>query len=107
MKVVWVFIMKQSLKKIQSRLKSDINVYRQAMSHPRTPRLARWLLWAALGYLALPFDLIPDFIPLLGMLDDAIIIPGLVYLAVKQIPEEVLIECRKKVKHENNEYSIN
>lgn len=87
----------QSLKKIQRRLKKDIQVYRRAMSHPQTPRSARWLLWLALGYLALPFDIIPDFIPVLGMLDDAIIIPGLVYLALKQIPDEVIRKIREEI----------
>jgi len=65
------------------------------MSHPRTPRSARWLLWLALGYLALPFDLIPDFIPVLGVLDDLFIVPGLIYLALKQIPDEVIREIRE------------
>lgn len=86
-----------SFKKIRHRLKKDAEVYRQALKDPRTPRAARGLLWSALGYLALPFDLIPDFIPVLGLLDDAIIIPGLVYLALKQIPEEVIREIREDI----------
>lgn len=87
--------MKKSLKKIQRRIKGDINVYRQAMNHPRTPRSARWLLSLALGYLALPFDLIPDFVPVLGVVDDLFIVPGLIYLALKQIPDEVIREIRE------------
>jgi len=88
--------LKQSLKKIQRRLKNDLKVYRRAMNHPRSPPSARWLLWLALGYLALPFDLIPDFIPVLGVLDDLLIVPGLIYLALKQIPDEVISEIREK-----------
>lgn len=90
--------MKEKFKEINQKLKTEVNVYRQAMNDPRTPRSSRWLLWLALGYLALPFDLIPDFIPILGVLDDLIIVPGLVYLALKQIPEEVMGEIREKVK---------
>lgn len=89
--------LRTSLKKIRRRLKKDLRLYYRAMSHPRTPRSARWLLWLALGYLALPFDLIPDFIPVLGMLDDIIIVPGLIYLALKQIPEEVIHQIREDI----------
>lgn len=88
--------MLDSLKSISKKLHENIEVYRLAMRHPHTPRLAKWLFWFALGYLALPFDLIPDFIPVLGMLDDAIIVPGLIHFALKQIPDEVMEECRQK-----------
>ena len=59
--------------------------------------LAKVLLGVAIGYLLLPFDLIPDFIPVIGHLDDLVIVPGLVYLALKMIPDEVVAECRRKV----------
>lgn len=65
------------------------------LRHARTPRVAKWLLWLAIGYLLLPFDLIPDFIPVLGQLDDVLIVPGLVYLALMMIPKDVIDECRQ------------
>lgn len=80
---------------IGARLKQEIRIYRLILRDDRTPKLAKILLWAAIGYFALPFDLIPDFIPVLGHLDDAIIIPLLVYMALRMIPGEVVIDCRK------------
>jgi uncharacterized membrane protein YkvA (DUF1232 family) len=81
---------------IRQSIKSELHVYRLAYKHPKTPTSAKWLLGAALFYLLLPFDLIPDFIPVLGHLDDVIIVPGLVYLAVQRIPENVMQDCRRE-----------
>ena len=89
-----------TLKSIASSLKREITVYRLILEHPRTPRSAKLLLGAALGYLLLPFDLIPDFIPVVGHLDDAIIVPLLVWLALKRVPKEVIQECRQRVASE-------
>ena len=83
------------LLQITREFKTQLSIYNAAIRHPRTPRLARWLLVAAIAYLASPIDLIPDFIPVLGHLDDLIIIPALVALAVRLIPQDVLAECRK------------
>jgi uncharacterized membrane protein YkvA (DUF1232 family) len=85
------------LRDMAQRLKTEFAVYRLALKHPQTPWLAKVLLGLALGYVLLPFDLIPDFIPVIGHLDDLVIVPGLVYLALKLIPEEVMAECRRKV----------
>ncbi|PKO54664.1 MAG: hypothetical protein CVU26_01170 [Betaproteobacteria bacterium HGW-Betaproteobacteria-2] len=60
--------------------------------------MAKLLLWLAVAYLLLPFDLIPDFIPLIGQLDDLIVVPGLIYLALKLIPETLIEECRAQIK---------
>jgi len=86
------------LKAVAATLKLELQVYRLVQRHPRTPRLAKLLLGLAIGYALMPFDLIPDFIPVVGHLDDAIIIPCLVILALKVIPKDVVEECRFEVR---------
>ena len=65
-------------------------------SHNTSPRRAKILLGVALAYLALPFDLIPDFIPVIGHLDDKIVAPGLVWLALRWILKVVMEDCRRR-----------
>ncbi len=74
--------------------KRELAFYRAVAAHSQTPRSAKWLLGAAIGYALLPFDLIPDFLPVIGHLDDAILIPALIYLALKRVPKAVTQECR-------------
>jgi len=75
-------------------MKADVPAAFIAMKKKETPLLAKILAGLAVAYALSPVDLIPDFIPVLGMLDDIIIVPGLIALAVRMIPKDVMEECR-------------
>jgi uncharacterized membrane protein YkvA (DUF1232 family) len=66
----------------------------------RTPVQAKIFLGLAVGYLCMPFDLIPDFIPVIGHLDDAIIVPALIFAALRLVPREIVSEHREQVVRE-------
>jgi uncharacterized membrane protein YkvA (DUF1232 family) len=83
------------LQDLGRRAKREVAYYRRVLADPRTPPLSKWLLGLAIGYLLSPIDLIPDFIPLLGQLDDALIVPGLIVLAMRKVPPEVIEDCRR------------
>lgn len=86
--------MLEKLRSLGRALKREVTLYQLLLQDQRTPILARFLLLLAVGYLLLPFDLIPDFIPVIGQLDDALIVPGLVLCALKLIPAALIEECR-------------
>ncbi len=90
------FQLSTRLKAVGRNLKREIQVYRLVLKDHRTPRLAKILLGLAVGYAILPFDIIPDFIPVIGQLDDLIIVPALIIVALKLIPKEVIEECRAR-----------
>ena len=85
------------LNKLKARaraLKQEVYAVYLAALDPRTPWYAKALIFFVVAYTLSPIDLIPDFIPVLGYLDDLIITPGGLWLAVKLIPAEVLEEAR-------------
>ena len=86
--------MLKGLKRIWDEARRGLRTYRLVLAHPRTPRLAKVLIALALAYAASPIDLIPDWVPVLGYLDDALIVPGLLLAARWLIPAEVMAECR-------------
>jgi uncharacterized membrane protein YkvA (DUF1232 family) len=84
------------LKALGADLKRSLRVYRSIAQDPRTPRLAKILLGLAIGYVLMPFDLIPDFIPVIGHVDDAILVPALIFVALKMVPTEVREDCSRR-----------
>jgi uncharacterized membrane protein YkvA (DUF1232 family) len=92
--------MSRPLRAVAQTLKRELRVYQAVLRDERTPRVARWLLGAAVAYALSPLDLIPDFIPLIGHLDDALIVPGLVVLALRLTPPHIVAECRARVVEE-------
>ena len=78
-------------------VRRELAVLRAVLRHPRTPRVSRWLLAAALLYLASPIDIVPDWVPLLGQLDDLVLVPALVWLALVLVPRDVVAECRAAI----------
>jgi len=82
--------------KILNRAKQELAYYRALFTDPRTPRMSRWLLGGATAYLLSPIDIIPDFIPILGLLDDLVIVPSMIFAALAFIPASVKVECRER-----------
>ncbi len=77
-------------------LKTETIALYLAARHPGTPWHAKLLVAAIAAYALSPIDLIPDFIPVLGYLDDLILIPLGIALAVRMIPQPILEECRAR-----------
>jgi uncharacterized membrane protein YkvA (DUF1232 family) len=92
--------MLQQSKDLARAFKRELAVYRRVLADERTPLRAKIFMGLAVGYLCMPFDLIPDFIPVLGHLDDVVIVPGLVYVALRFVPRELVAEHRTRVTHE-------
>jgi uncharacterized membrane protein YkvA (DUF1232 family) len=86
----------QSLRAWAKRIKRDVLTLWLARQHPRTPWAVKALSIFILAYALSPIDLIPDFIPVLGYLDDVILLPALIWLAVRMLPSDVLHESRAK-----------
>ena len=77
-----------------TRLKAETYALYLAYRDPRVPWVAKVLAAMVVGYAFSPIDLIPDFIPVLGYLDDLVLIPLGVALVLRLIPSEVMAECR-------------
>ncbi len=89
------------LKEQASRLKSELHALWLAYSDPRTPWLARLLIVCIIAYALSPIDLIPDPIPVIGHLDDLILLPIGIALAIRMIPDSVMTDCRERARQAN------
>jgi len=86
--------MLKTIKAWAKRIKRDAVTLWFARKHPQTPLLAKLLSAAAVAYVLSPIDLIPDFIPVLGYLDEVILVPLFIWGIVRLIPEPVVLSCR-------------
>ena len=85
-----------NLKERAERLKTDIPAIFLALKHPKTPWTAKLFAALTVAYALSPIDFIPDFIPVLGYLDDLLLLPVLAGLTIRFIPHEVYAECRAR-----------
>jgi uncharacterized membrane protein YkvA (DUF1232 family) len=85
-----------ALKHLSQALKRDVRAIYCAARDPRTPWYAKALALAVASYALSPIDLIPDFIPVVGLLDDLVIVPLGIALALRLIPAEVMAEHRAR-----------
>jgi uncharacterized membrane protein YkvA (DUF1232 family) len=88
--------LRAALKERARVLKAEVVALYLAARHPRTPWYAKALVAAIVAYALSPIDLIPDFIPVLGFVDEIILLPFAIVLAVKMVPGDVMAECRAR-----------
>ena len=85
----------EKMKHKTKNLRNEITAVYYAYQNPKTKILPKIIIFFTLGYALSPVDLIPDFIPVLGYLDDLIIIPALITLSIKLLPDDVMAESRE------------
>lgn len=76
--------------------RADLTVIYLAYKHPGMPWFAKVFIALTVGYALSPIDLIPDFIPVIGYLDDLLIVPLGIYISIKLIPKDILETCRQE-----------
>ena len=94
-----MIIQKEKIKLWINGLKSEIIAVYFSLKHNRTPLYAKIIAVIVVGYALSPIDLIPDFIPILGYLDDFILLPLGLMLAISLIPADIMRECREQAKY--------
>ena len=87
------------LKERAAQLKVDIPAVFIALKRKDTPILAKITAFITVAYALSPIDLIPDFIPVLGYLDDIILLPVLIALTIRMIPHDIFMECRTQAEN--------
>lgn len=88
--------MLQTLRRWAKLLKGDVVMLWFACRHPQTPLYAKIFAVLVVAYAFSPIDLIPDFIPVLGLLDELLLLPLGIWLTIKMLPDPVVTECRQQ-----------
>src|SRR5215207_9236057 len=88
----------ETWKRWARRLSAQTYALYLAYRHPRTPWYAKVFAALIVGYVFSPIDPIPDFIPIVGLLDEMVVVPIGILIAAKMIPEDVFEECREKAR---------
>ncbi len=91
----------QKVQRAAKKAQEELDLYRSILKHPRTPLAAKALFGGAILYALSPVDLVPDFLPAMGWLDDLIVVPAMAWLALELVPDDVIEECRERVKAGN------
>ena len=89
-----------ALKTRVKKLKKEITALHYAYQNSETPLLPKIIIGFTLGYALSPIDLIPDFIPVFGYLDDLLLVPALISLSIRLIPKEIMELSRKRAEAE-------
>lgn len=92
----------EKLKKRAGELKENIYLLYLIFKHTETPWYAKVLAISTVCYALSPIDLIPDFIPVIGYLDDLLIIPLGIMLSLKLVPKEIIDECKENTSNEKD-----
>ena len=90
-------MIKARFSKIRKDIRDYVALAKNLKDDTRVPRISRVLITAAVAYFFMPIDIIPDFIPVLGQVDDAIIVPFLIILALMFIPKKISSEHYKRI----------
>jgi len=88
----------QRLKQGAQKLKNEVLAMYFVMKYPETPRYGKVLTAIIVGYALSPIDLIPDFVPILGYMDDVILLPLGIAFVIKIIPSKILDACRESAR---------
>ena len=83
------------LKRWAAALKDEVVALYVAARDGRTPLVAKIVAGATAAYALSPIDLVPDFIPVIGLIDDLILVPAGIWLAVRLVPPALMVECRE------------
>jgi len=97
--LIYDAVVVRSWKKKARELKTEVTALYFVLGDSRVSKLTKLVAFCVVAYALSPIDLIPDFIPVLGYLDDLILIPLGVAFVIRSIPHEVLAECRAKARN--------